>query len=128
VTPREVFENLSAGISSGDWSRLHELYAADAVVEMPFALPSPVRLRGREEVRRHFAMNGQAGISLRADAVRVHETADPEVVIAEFDYDGRAASGRTFRVSNIQVLRVRDGLIVETRDYHNHTALAEVLS
>jgi ketosteroid isomerase-like protein len=128
VTPHEVFENLSAGISSGDWSRLHELYAADAVVEMPFALPSPVRLRGREEVRRHFAMNGQAGISLRADAVRVHETADPEVVIAEFDYDGRAASGRTFRVSNIQVLRVRDGLIVETRDYHNHAALAEVLS
>jgi uncharacterized protein len=128
VTPHEVFENLSAGISSGDWSRLHELYAADAVVEMPFALPSPVRLRGREEVRRHFAMNGQAGISLRADAVRVHETADPEVVIAEFDYDGRAASGRTFRVSNIQVLRVRDGLIVETRDYHNHAALAQVLS
>jgi ketosteroid isomerase-like protein len=128
VTPPEVFENLSAGISSGDWSRLHELYAADAVVEMPFALPSPIRLRGREEIRRHFAMNGQAGISLRADAVRVHETADPEVVIAEFDYDGRAASGRTFRVSNIQVLRVRDGLIVETRDYHNHAALAEVLS
>jgi ketosteroid isomerase-like protein len=128
VTPHEVFENLSAGISSGDWSRLHELYAADAVVEMPFALPSPVRLRGREEIRRHFAMNGQAGISLRADAVRVHETADPEVVIAEFDYDGRAASGRTFRVSNIQVLRVRDGLIVETRDYHNHAALAQVLS
>jgi ketosteroid isomerase-like protein len=128
VTPPEVFENLSAGISSGDWSRLHELYAADAVVEMPFALPSPIQLRGREEIRRHFAMNGQAGISLRADAVRVHETADPEVVIAEFDYDGRAASGRTFRVSNIQVLRVRDGLIVETRDYHNHAALAEVLS
>jgi uncharacterized protein len=128
MTPREVFARLSAGISSGDWSELHELYAPDAVVEMPFALPSPVRIHGREEVRRHFAMNGQAGLSLQADAVRVHETADPEVVIAEFDYDGRAASGRTFRVSNIQVLRVRDGLIVETRDYHNHAALAAVLS
>ncbi|MEV6850734.1 nuclear transport factor 2 family protein [Actinoplanes sp. NPDC051411] len=128
MTPREVFTKLSAGISSGDWSRLHELYAPDAVVEMPFALPSPVHIDGREGVRRHFALNGQAGISLRADAVRVHETADPEVVIAEFDYDGRAPSGRTFRVSNIQVLRVRDGLIVETRDYHNHAALAEVLT
>jgi ketosteroid isomerase-like protein len=128
VTPREVFEKLSAGISSGEWSGLHELYAADAVVEMPFALPAPVRLHGREEVRRHFALNGQAGIALRADAVRVHETGDPEVVIAEFDYDGRAPSGRSFRVSNIQVLRVRDGLILETRDYHNHAALAEVLT
>jgi ketosteroid isomerase-like protein len=128
VTPREVFAKLSAGISSGDWSHLHELYAADAVVEMPFALPSPVRIDGRDGVRRHFAMNGQAGISLRADAVRVHQTSDPEVVIAEFDYDGRAPSGRAFRVSNIQVLRVREGLIVETRDYHNHAALAEVLT
>jgi uncharacterized protein len=128
MTPRQVFERLSAGIGGGDWSRLHELYAPDAVVEMPFALPDPVRLSGREEVRRHFATNGQAGLSLQADAVRVHETSDPEVVIVEFDYDGRAASGRTFRVSNIQVLRVRDGLIAESRDYHNHAALAAVLS
>jgi ketosteroid isomerase-like protein len=128
MTPREVFDQLSAGISSGDWSRLHELYADDALVAIPFALPSPVQLRGREDVRRHFAANGGAGLSLRATDVRVHETADPEVVIAEFDYDGRAAGGRTFRVSNIQVLRVRDGLIVETRDYHNHAALASVLS
>jgi ketosteroid isomerase-like protein len=127
VSPREVFEKLSAGISSGDWNHLHELYAPDTVVEMPFALPAPVVLHGREEVRQHFALNGQFGLSLQADAVRVHETIDPEVVIAEFDYDGRAPSGRSFRVSNIQVLRVRDGLIVETRDYHNHAALAEVL-
>lgn len=128
MTPREVFEKLSAGVSSGDWSRLHELYAPEAVIEMPFALPEPVRVHGREEVRRHFALNGQAGLALRAEAVRVHETADPEVVIAEFDYDGRAPGGRTFRVANIQVLRVRDGLIVESRDYHNHAALAEVLT
>jgi ketosteroid isomerase-like protein len=128
MTPREVFERLSAGISGGDWSELHELYAPEAEVEMPFALPGPVRLRGRDEVRRHFTMNAQAGLSLQASAVRVHETADPEVVIAEFDYDGRAMSGRTFRVANIQVLRVRDGLILESRDYHNHAALAEVLS
>lgn len=127
MTPSEVFHRLSAGISSDEWSTLHELYAPDVVVEMPFALPEPVRIEGRDEVRRHFARNGQAGISLHAAGVRVHETADPEVVIAEFDYDGRTTAGRTFRVSNIQVLRVRDGLIVESRDYHNHAVLAEVL-
>jgi ketosteroid isomerase-like protein len=127
-TPREVFERLSAGISSGDWSRLHELYAEDAVVEIPFALPTPVRIDGRDEVRQHFAMNGESGISLVAQAVRVHETADPEVIIAEFDYDGHVATtGAGFRVANIQVLRVRDGLIVESRDYHNHAVLSDVL-
>jgi ketosteroid isomerase-like protein len=47
------------------------------------------------------------------------------VVIAEFDYEGQViATGRTFRVSNVQVVRVRDGLIVESRDYHDHFAMA----
>jgi ketosteroid isomerase-like protein len=128
ATPRQVFERLSAGISGGDWSALHELYAPDAIVEMPFALPDPVRIHGREEVRARFAGNGALPISLQAQAVRVHETADPEVIIAEFDYDGHVATtGAGFRVANIQVLRVRDGLIVESRDYHNHAVLSDVL-
>jgi hypothetical protein len=37
-------------------------------------------------------------------------------------------SRRDFQVANIQVLRVRDGLILETRDYHNHAVLADVLT
>ena len=53
----------------------------------------------------------------------MHETVDPEVVIAEFDYTAR---GVTF--ANIQVLRVRDGLIVETRDYHDPAAIREAMS
>jgi len=31
-------------------------------------------------------------------------------------------------VANIQVLRVRDGLILESRDYHNRAVLAGVVS
>ncbi|MFD0534481.1 nuclear transport factor 2 family protein [Actinomadura luteofluorescens] len=58
----------------------------------------------------------------------VHDTGDPEVIVAEFGYDGRVtASGRAFRVANIQVLRVRDGLIAETRDYHDHPGFARAL-
>jgi hypothetical protein len=58
----------------------------------------------------------------------VHETADPEVIVAEFDYVGHVATtDTTFRVANIQVLRIRDGLIVESRDYHDHLAFAHAL-
>ena len=32
------------------------------------------------------------------------------------------------RVSNIQVLRVRDGKIVATRDFHNHAALVAAMT
>jgi ketosteroid isomerase-like protein len=55
----------------------------------------------------------------------VHDTADPEVIVGEFDYHGQVSTtGRTFQVPNIQVLRIRDGQIVSSRDYHDHLALA----
>jgi uncharacterized protein len=62
---------------------------------------------------------------LEASNVVVHDTADPEVVIAKLDYDGRVATtGHTFRVANVQVLRVLDGRIVSSRDHHDHLSLA----
>ncbi|MFD6421138.1 nuclear transport factor 2 family protein [Streptomyces sp. NPDC060198] len=126
VTPREVFERLIGLISAGEWSELPELYAEDAKVEIVFSPVPPRRVHGRAELRKRFAALGAAdAIRLRAENIHVHTTDDPEVVIAEFDYEGLyPASGRTFRSANIQVLRVRDGLIVETRDYHDHLAFA----
>jgi ketosteroid isomerase-like protein len=56
----------------------------------------------------------------------VHETSDPEVIIGEYDYDGRiTTTGRPFQVSNIQVSRIWNCLIVASRDYHNHLVLAD---
>ena len=58
----------------------------------------------------------------------VHETSDPEVIVAEWDYDGLVTTtNRSFQVSNIRVSRVRNGQIVASRDYHNHLVLADVL-
>ncbi|RSM76685.1 hypothetical protein DL991_25150 [Amycolatopsis sp. WAC 01375] len=54
----------------------------------------------------------------------IHETLDPEVVIGEFDYQGTASDSAEFRVTTIFVLRVRDGLIVESRDYADHLAIS----
>jgi uncharacterized protein len=123
TSPRAVFERLSRGISAGRWHDLADLYAEDAVVDQPFVSTAPGRIEGRETIRAHFAGAAGAGLSLVARNVVVHETADPEVIIAEFDYDitGRAGS---VTAANIQVLRVRDGLITATRDYHDHLAIA----
>ncbi|WP_433479346.1 nuclear transport factor 2 family protein [Spirillospora sp. CA-142024] len=129
TTPREVFARLSAGISAGRWHELAALYAEDAVVDQPFALPpAPPHLEGRATIDRHFRAAAAGPLELRARDVVVHDTADPEVIVAEFDYEGRVTTtGRTFRVANIQVLRVRDGLIVETRDYHDHPGLGRAM-
>ena len=127
ASPREVIERLIQGISTGRWHELDELYAEDALVEYPFALPSgPARLAGRAAIRRYFAAVARLPLELKAHHVVVHETKDPELVIAEYDYDGLVTTtGRSFQVSNIQVSRVRDGQIVTSRDYHNHPVLAD---
>jgi uncharacterized protein len=130
TSPRSVFESLLKGISDGKWNDLADLYAEHAVVELPFTPSSPTRLEGREAVRAHFAAAAGLPLRIQASNVVVHDTGtgDPEVVIAEFDYDGQVTTtGNSFRVSNIQVLRVRNGQIVSSRDYHNHLAIAAAL-
>jgi ketosteroid isomerase-like protein len=123
ATPREVFERLSSGITAGRWHELADLYAEHAVVEQPMATPpAPRRLEGREVIRAHFTAAADGPLRLAARNVVVHETADPEVVIAEFDYTATFEE-HTFAFANVQVLRVRDGQIVASRDYHDHLAL-----
>ncbi|MFF5989815.1 nuclear transport factor 2 family protein [Prauserella flavalba] len=127
-SPREVFEAQLRGVMNGEWDTVPELYAEDAVVEQPFAKPREVRLVGREAIRKHFA--GAAGLPLemRARDLVVYETTDPEVIVAECDYDVTVTtSGRELSVHNIFVVRVRDGRIVRSRDYHDPVALAGAL-
>jgi ketosteroid isomerase-like protein len=49
----------------------------------------------------------------------VHETTDPEVVVAEY-----GSRGPGFTAANVQIVRVRDGLITHSRDYHDHLRMA----
>jgi uncharacterized protein len=85
-------------------------------------------LLSRDALREHFGAAGPrvAGVvRYQPDNIRIHETQDPEVIVAEFDYAGTViASGEPFRVPCVFVLRVRDGLIVESRDYIDHVGMA----
>ncbi|HEV7647733.1 MAG TPA: nuclear transport factor 2 family protein [Actinophytocola sp.] len=125
-TPREVVQRLIRGISEERWSELAGLYAEDTVVEQPFS-PERTVLRGRDELAKHFAGAVDRPLRVTAKNVVVHETTDPEVVVAEYDYDVDAA-GRTGTVGNVLVLRVRDGHIVSSRDYHDHQAIAAIVA
>jgi ketosteroid isomerase-like protein len=105
---------------------LASLYAEHTDVRHPFAPLGDTTLRTRAELREHFAggPGRTAGVE-RFEPVHtvVHETGDPEVVISEFRYVG-SANGRAFDLPCIFVLRVRDGMIVESRDYSDHVAFA----
>src|SRR4051794_12592749 len=92
VRPHDVFERLIAGITGKNWDDLPDLYAEDTVVEHPFAMPEPTRLEGREALRRHFARAAKLPLEMTARDIVVHETADPEVIVGEFVYDGHVTT------------------------------------
>ncbi|UXY33694.1 nuclear transport factor 2 family protein [Streptomyces albidocamelliae] len=125
-SPREVFHRLLEGITGGRFSELAELYAENAVVETVFQPVGPRRFEGRAVLMERFALvAAHSPLELSATNVVLRETDDPEVVVAEWDYRvHHRVTGRAFEAANIQVLRVRDGLIVESRDFHDHLALA----
>jgi ketosteroid isomerase-like protein len=94
-----------------------ELYAPDGVLEWPFAPDGvPTRIEGREEILRTLetlrAGAGGLEIDEANSKVTVHETADPEVIVVELDL----AMGPV-RLPYVQVYQVRDGQIVNLRDY-----------
>ncbi|MBL1111967.1 nuclear transport factor 2 family protein [Streptomyces sp. 110] len=127
-SPSAVFEKLLAGMVSRDFDNLRRLYAPDIVLEHPFAVPEPTVTRGQEGLRR--LLDGmREWFEMTAKNVVIHETADPEVIVAEWDYETRVpGTDKPLTTANVIVMRVRDGRIVESRDYHNHAALARIIS
>jgi uncharacterized protein len=125
MNARATVERLIDRVGDGEWDRLAELYAEDAVVEQPFAQPNPVTIRGREALATYFAAAARAGIRFAVTDLRVLETDDPEVVVAEYRY--RRPTGEGDGLWNVQVFRVRDGDIVESRDYHDHARLGGLI-
>jgi ketosteroid isomerase-like protein len=127
-TVRELVDRVTR-LRNGDSSQvehLANLYAVDAHVTHPFH-PEPANAAtvGRAALRTHFAQLPQAGLSISSSVAdwKLHTTADPEVVIAEFRYEG-SIDHRLLNTRCIFVVRVVAGLIVESRDYIDHLASA----
>ncbi len=133
-TSREVFDRLHRLVLNYDADGQADLFAPDGVWEFPFASEGiPRRLEGREQIRAIGKMgmerSRQSGRRLTGyHAVVVHKTSDPEVIIVEFELHGEiAATGKSYQIPYIQVLRVRNGLIVSLRDYFPGEVLKRAL-
>jgi len=109
------------------WDDLADLYAEDVTLELPFTLPGmPSVTKGREELRRRFRAAGGSRRITGAANVVVHETADPSVLVAEFDLH-QEVRGTAFVARYVMVLTVRNGQIAHSRDYTDTAAAAERL-
>jgi hypothetical protein len=77
-------------------------------------------LTSRRALQEHFTVPPEVRESLpkrQVVDVVVHETADPEVIVAEFAYEFTLPDDSMTKVPCVFVLRVRDGQIIESRDY-----------
>lgn len=136
-TPEETVRAVAAGVcrlmrggltAAEEAAQIDELaacYAEHTDVRHPLKPLGDTPLRSRAAVREHFAAGGPPAGVQRYDVVddHVYATSDPEVVIFEFRYAG-VIDGRAFTMPCIFVVRVRDGEIVESRDYVDHVAAA----
>jgi ketosteroid isomerase-like protein len=128
--PREVLERLRQASISQSAADLSQVYAAEAVHEFPFTRPGlPSRLSGREEIV-NWITAGWKGNPLKYERYRtlaIHDTSDPETIIAEQEALGTSAATGEFALPNLVVLTVHHGQIVRLRDYVNIPAAAAAL-
>jgi uncharacterized protein len=124
-SPREVFLALVNGIADGDPDGLPELYAEQIDVVHPFDPRHGAPLRSRDELRKRMeSLAARPRQRRRVANITIHETTDPEVIVAEFEYQGTTGAGEPYALPAIFVMRVRNGKIVSSRDYHDHLASA----
>lgn len=130
-TARVTAERFLAAATGADPGDLADLYAPHVVIDMPFAPAAlyPARTdTDRESLRARFRAGAALRSYERVSGVRIHETADPEVVVTEYDLHGRlTATQEPFTLAFLMVMTVRDGLIVHTRDYADPIAGAKAL-
>ena len=130
-SPRQTVEQLLEAAVSPAPGDMADCYAPEVVIEMPFAVDAlyPPRIATtREELRARF----RAGTAMRRYKalrnVTIHETSDPEVIIAEYELHGEmTATGEPFSARYAMVITIRDGYIVRSRDYTDPIAGARLL-
>jgi ketosteroid isomerase-like protein len=99
-TPRETVDQLLHATVSETPGDMADCYAPQVIIEMPFAVDAlfPPRIdTTREDLRARFNAGAATRRYKTLSNVTIHETADPEVVIAEYELHGeRTATGEPF--------------------------------
>jgi uncharacterized protein (TIGR02246 family) len=130
ATPADVLARRSQLILNGDADGFAALFAPDAVIESSFAGPpgTPVRLAGREAIREYSRRMMASPLRLEDfEVAKLYQTQDPEVVITEMRATGTVTTtGRSFTTTSVQIIRIRDGHIVHSRDFADPRILDDV--
>ena len=126
---RQFFERVEAGDAADATA---ELFAEDAVMEIPFSSPplspevAPPRIEGRKAIAdfwRGISETLQPGGSMRWSLLRPLE--DPTWCLGEAEGAYRRLDGTPYRNRYCVVARVEGGRIAEYREYSNPLCILE---
>jgi len=118
-SPEGVFRRMLELLLAKDMDGVAELWAPEGTAAFPFAEGgAPTLLSGREAVRDYLSGYPEVFDVTGVSGVRVHHTVDPETIVVELSSEGRTVrTGAPYRMDYVTVLTVRDGGIIECRDY-----------
>ena len=128
----EIFESLDPffevvmeglrGLVDGD--HYFDTFAEDALFESRYRLPGwPTTIRGRANLMASLSGYGKTIKLHSGDALVVHRSRDPRVVILEYDVHGRIlSSGAPYDNRLISVITIENRKIVHWRDHMDSLA------
>ena len=124
----QIVQQGLAGLVDGD--HYFETIAADAVFEFRYDFPGwPRMVSGRDALMDLYSGYGNNIVLHGADALVVHRSQDPRVVVIEYDVHGRIlANGVSYDNRFIAVVTIEDRKIVHWRDYMDSLAAMAALN
>ncbi|MFF4605119.1 nuclear transport factor 2 family protein [Streptomyces sp. NPDC001339] len=125
---RELFARLLELLETGDIDAWVDLFHEDGVLEFPFPPPGwGTTIKGHEALLSHMK-NFPEQLDVRFSDVVIHETTDPELVVAEFTGTGTAlATGRPFNQTYVSLIWIKDGKVSRFKDFWNPLVTIESL-
>jgi ketosteroid isomerase-like protein len=123
----DIVQRGLAGLVDGD--HYFDTIADNAVFEYRYLFPGyPERLDSREALMALYAGYGNNILLHGADALVVHRSQDPRVVILEYDVHGKIIeTGASYDNRFISVVTIGDRKIVHWRDYMDSLAAMTAL-
>ena len=124
----EISRQGLAGLVDGE--HYFDTIADDVVFEFRYIFPGwPQTLNGREALMALYAGYGNNIVLHGADALVIHRSQDPRVVIIEYEVHGKiVATGTSYDNRFISVVTIEDRKIVHWRDYMDSLAAMTALS
>ena len=129
ATPAEVFRSSLDAFLAKDMRAWADLCAEDVLVEFPFSPDGlPSKLESRQAIFEYLQYYPTIIDIHEIDSVSVYATDKPDTVIAEWSVKGHVIpNGNKYDMAYATFVTVRDGQIVNYREYWNPLAFGQAL-